>query len=1506
MSQTHAMQESNSVTMKLFNGDKFHIWKLRMKMLLMKEGLWEIVEKKNSQIENVDKKRDEKALSMIVLSLDDSQITHVENASTAHEAWETMLKIYERKSLTNVIFLKKQFYTMKMKEGDSITTHINNIITMANRLKAVGQELTDQDIVTSLLISLPKSFDALTDALEMLNEDELTLEFVKGKLLNREQKQNEQKETDEGANTKNSAFLMQRENGNYQENTCFNCGKAGHKKQDCWSKGGGNYGNKNKSTSRQRAHLAKSTTEVKEENNHKYRYAFMVSKTINKDSNTWYLDSGSTNHMVNDLKWFTTYKKINNQEIQVAKDDITVTATHSGTVVIKVPSENDSFNEISLSNVLYVSDLPMNLLSTRQLTKTGAKVVFEKESAIILNENDIPITVGKVQDDLYAINTQMVIPQVNLAKSENMLTRWHKRMGHLGHTNVLNLSKNNIAKGISMNQNTIIEPCDACMEGKSSRQRFKGHTEKRSSNILELIHTDVCGPIPTNSIGGEKYFVTFIDDYSHLTVTYLIKQKSEALGCFKNYIKMATIQQEKQVKYVRSDGGGEFNSNDFKKFCLEEGIIHQITTPYTPQLNGVAERMNRTLWEKTLTMIRHSSLPNRFWGEAILTATYLTNRSPTSAIDSNKTPYEVWTGKIPDLSHIRTFGCLAYYHVPTETRKKLDPKSKKTILMGYESNGYRLWDPENKKILVSRDVNFNETARGIDITNGHLSQTYSGHSYSNDSQEELDSGHESDTNEINENDPKVDTNSDAEDESLSCQDGEEELDTSEDDEILPRRSSRISQPSKKYWILNATLHKEPLDPSDWKLNPMIFNEAIKKFGECTIDAFATKQNKQLPQYWSKENSAFNHNWNEEQQLWINPPFNIIDEIINKIKKDQAKAILVTPEWEKETWFQDANKLSIELPLKSKVTKDTFFPGITNNETGVGLPHSFSDILIWHLDGKLSNAHQNHNTIENHTMQNENQPDNSIRNDNTIQNDLVNLNLSPTYQQAMKSEDADKWMKALKDEMNSLDENSTWTLVDLPAGRNVIGCRWVLKIKTDEQGKLSRYKARLVAKGYSQIEGLDYDETFAPVVKHTTIRAILTISNHYQMDVQQMDVKTAFLNGKLREDIFMEQPPGFEKEEEKHKVCKLHKSLYGLKQASRQWNLVLHNTFINDGFKRLQADHCVYTKMIENDMIIVAIYVDDLIIASNNSNLMKQTKLLLTSNFKMTDLGKLKYCLGWEIIMDPESQILGISQTKYIKEVLSRFGMEESKPCKTPAETTLKLKREDESKSITCPYKEAIGSLMFASIGTRPDITAAVGIVSRFQVNPQLTHWTAVKRILRYLKGTSEMGITFRKTADKLTLTGYADADWAGDLDDRKSTSGYVFMLGGGPISWKSRKQQSVALSSTEAEYLAMSDATTEAIWLRGLLDELGQTQLEPTVIHEDNQGSIALSKNPEKHSRMKHIDIRYHFIREKVTSKEIIPSYINTKEQLADILTKPIPKDQFEKLREELGVGMIR
>ncbi|KAG7559036.1 Integrase catalytic core [Arabidopsis thaliana x Arabidopsis arenosa] len=461
---------------------------------------------------------------------------------------------------------------------------------------------------------------------------------------------------------------------------------------------------------------------------------------------------------------------------------------------------------------------------------------------------------------------------------------------------------------------------------------------------------------------------------------------------------------------------------------------------------------------------------------------------------------------------------------------------------------------------------------------------------------------------------------------------------------------------------------------------------------------------------------------------------------------------------------------------------------------------------------------------------------------------------------------ESWFKACHEELNQFSHHEVWDLVPKPANVNIVGTKWIFKNKTDEEGNVTRNRARLVAQGYSQVEGIDFDETFAPVARLESIRFLLGIACLLNIKLFQMDVKSAFLNGVIQEEVYVSQPKGFEDPRFPNHVYKLKKALYGLKQAPRAWYERLTLFLTENGFKRGSVDKTLFIFEEGKDILIVQIYVDDIVCGSTKQQLVNDFVQSMTKEFEMSMVGAMSYFLGLQIKQTDEG--IHISQGTYAKELIQRFGLQTSKTSKTPMSSTTKLSADEAGESVDEKlYRAMIGSLLYLT-ASRPDLCFSVGVCARYQANPKQSHLNAVKRILKYVKGTTDYGLYYSKQTNQ-NLVGFCDADWAGNLDDRRSTTGGCFFLGNNLISWHSKKQSSVSLSTAEAEYIAMGSCCTQLLWMKQMLLDYGMIS-NTLLVYCDNMSSINISKNPVQHSRTKHIDIRHHFIRELVENKPVL------------------------------------
>jgi hypothetical protein len=513
-----------------------------------------------------------------------------------------------------------------------------------------------------------------------------------------------------------------------------------------------------------------------------------------------------------------------------------------------------------------------------------------------------------------------------------------------------------------------------------------------------------------------------------------------------------------------------------------------------------------------------------------------------------------------------------------------------------------------------------------------------------------------------------------------------------------------------------------------------------------------------------------------------------------------------------------------------------------------------------------------------------------------------------------SSEAPEWMEACTKEYDSLIKTGTWNLVLLPPDRSVIQSRWTFKIKpaTKTRGKI--YKARFVAKGFSQVPGVDYNEAevFAPVIKHDSLRLLLAITAALNLELHQVDVKTAFLYGDLEEELYVQQPEGFIYPGKEKYVCHLLRPLYGLKQASRKWNEKFHHFLTLFGLTRSTADPCLYYSIGNDpeDFAIFGLWVDDGILATKTKPRAHKIISYLETHFEMTS-GEAENFIGLEIIRNRKEHKLYVHQRSFIQTLLDRFRMTGCNPISTPADPNSHLtlmdcpKKSNKEPIDSTFFRGGIGGLLYVARMTRPELMYAITAASRYCEDPGKPHWEAVKRSLSYLAGTMDYGLCYGGDQLTNTLVAYTDSNFAACPDTRRSTSGTLFMFNGGPIAWNSHLQKSVAQSTCEAEYYAAGLGSRSIVWLRNLLDQLGFKQTQPTALMCDNESAIRTVLNPVFHERNKHIELKHHYIRMQYETGKLKMVHVPSKDELADILTKPLARVSFELNRSRIGVRQI-
>ncbi|KAK2395681.1 putative mitochondrial protein [Trifolium repens] len=1090
----------------------------------------------------------------------------------------------------------------------------------------------------------------------------------------------------------------------YRRWVCHHCGKRGHIRPFCYKLHGYPNQKPNQNVTHEKTIVKKEWRPIEESAAlPKEEDVGLIAHTSLRASSRedWYFDSGCSRHMTGEEKYL--------MNVRSYKASFVTFGDGAKGEIIGI-GDLINHGQPNLENVLLVKGLTANLISISQLCDQGMKVNFTKSECLVNNEEGQLVLRGtRSKDNCYLwMPQEEALTSTCLVTTEDEVQLWHQKMGHLNLKGMKKVISLEAIRGIPKLRIVEGKVCGECQIGKQVRMSHPMLEHQTTSKVLELLHMDLMGPMQVESLGGKRYVLVVVDDFSRYTWVNFIREKSDAFDVFKELC--IQIQREKgsNVVRIRSDHGREFENSKFDDFCAAEGIKHEYSSPITPQQNGIVERKNRTIQESARVMLHAKNVPYHFWAEAMNTACYVHNRV-TLRKGTTSTLYELWKDRKPTVKHFHIFGSECFILADREPRRKLDPKSEKGFFLGYSTNSraYRVYNTKTQVVMESVNV-------------------------------------------------VVKDSSDKENEGVD-------------------QGTPVS--------VNA-------EPDDEASTPASMNEADERTIEEDNDESAR------PQATSKGPSV---------RVQKNHPLDLV---------------IGNPE-----------------------------QGITTRRT----------------------------------------------NDVVANSCFVSLFEPKNVKEALTDE---AWIEAMQEELNQFERSEVWDLVPRPEDVNVIGTKWVYKNKSDENGTVTRNKARLVAQGYTQIEGLDFDETFAPVARLESIRLLLGVACILKFKLYQMDVKSAFLNGYLQEEVYVEQPKGFVDPEHPNYVYKLKKALYGLKQAPRAWYERLTQFLEEQGYGKGGSDKTLFVKQEKGKFIIAQIYVDDIVFGGMSNTMVQHFVQQMQSEFEMSLVGELTYFLGLQIKQMDDT--IFISQSKYARNIIKKFGMDNATHKRTPAPTHLKLTKDEKGISVDQSlYRSMIGSLLYLT-ASRPDITYAVGVCARYQADPKVSHLTQVKRILKYVNGTSDYGIMYSH-CENSTLYGYCDADWAGSADDRKSTSGGCFFLGTNLISWFSKKQNCVALSTAEAEYVAAGSSCSQLVWMKQMLKEYDVEQ-DALTLYCDNMSAINISKNPVQHSKTKHIDIRHHYIRDLVENKIVVLEHVGTKEQIADIFTKALDAVQFENLRGKLGI----
>ena len=1512
------IDNERSLSIPKLNTTNYHDWAIDAKMVMMERGLVEFIESEpgmptidvteamiqaaETDVErrqlSTDKRQQEadrrmfklrkdKAHAVLFLSITQELKSLVKNCESAFQLWEKLRATYEPISLARAAQLRRKFLNLSLKDGEDMSLFICRVDDAVTECRNAGVLIQEYEHAFQYIDLLPRAYDVVTHNLHHLTFDTLTTRTTAETLIAEFHRLNHLKSNGNGKTGDTGALFTSTE---AQRATvkCYNCGKLGHYAPDCRSgKPKNNQTNnssvppkdtsksKKKRTSKQKKKSAANQVSSQpmgssEVDPGKGTKAVLISEVENSGSSAnsvkskWYVDSAATDHICFEKSYFHNFRP--------SQHSLALGEGHS-----QCPGEGDillyhecqgRIQEILLTNVLYAPHFSKNLLSAARMDERGYKSLVNQGKCYVFKEHmNNSIVIAEKEGRLYgAVATVKIDPDFQNAKDNGciILTNqaecvgkstaeiWHRRFCHQNLRGIKMVKDRKFVFGlddVELDGSCNCEVCDACKITNSSSCRT---IDIQTTGPLELLHLDLWGPAQVNSLGGSKYLLTVLDDFSRMSFAIPMPAKSRTLTEVKQLIQQLEKQLNSKVRKIRTDNGSEFTSKDFAEFTASLGVVHQFTNAYTPQMNGVAERFNRTLIEGTRALLADSGLPKTLWAEMANAFTYVKNRSSHSKL-GGQTPISKFSGKTPSVKHLRIIGSrCTVLKTPLKRGGKLDPKGWSGILVGYANHtkGYRVWNPEDRQVTETRHVKIVEMASKWPTSSKTESRVDPGRltaQLQGQGESRVDPGRHT---------------------LCSTPDAESRVDP-----------GRLQFPQR----LDTESRVDPgqFQPQPTSKIPSRTREAQELFF-WTEDDVDVQTNDDQAAATSKANAR-----EEPAQLSVRQ---------TESRVDPGRCL---PEIPAITWHREFSR-----PHGRDKTVNIRY----TNDAGETLYHEKA-VKDYHLARGLVFDPNNFdfsgfqiNTYDDEIsfpgLQRQ-VADSGVEAGVIDPNPQAFLTMSDpaTYKQAVESEHGQHWIRAMQEEVTTLKQREVFTEVEKPQGAKVLGTKWVFKTKTDSNGETQRHRARFVVQGFRQTQGIDYDEVFSPVVNFVVIRLfILLLVVRRQWVDAHLDIKCAYLYGELQQTTFVAPPEGFQNSTSPNTVWLLKRALYGLHQSGRQWYARLVEELLKIGFIRIPGFSCAFQL---NNIAVLLFYVDDLVLFAINNSFLQSVIRKVSQVFDITNLGRIQKLLG--VVFDRRQGKIQLNQTGYISNLAKEFEIEPNKLVKVPLNvgTILQKPAEAEEHSSNFPYRSLVGSLLFLATRTRPDLLFPVILLSQFNTCFTRVHEKCLLQVLQYACNTQTHSLNLSDCSSDCMFA-FTDASWANDRDERKSFGGFLIFLGGVPLSWGCKKQSVVALSSMEAEFMAIVNCLRELHWLAGIFSNFSPVanHQKLPVVFSDSLAAIHFSRNDLETSRTKHIDIKYFFVKDWLARGYFELKSVSGKLNLADIFTKPQNAQSLDRFRQ--------
>ncbi|CAI7775718.1 unnamed protein product [Closterium sp. NIES-53] len=1136
-----------------------------------------------------------------------------------------------------------------------------------------------------------------------------------------------------------------------------------------------------------------------------------------------------------------------------------------------------------IPDMLYVPGVQANLLSAGQLKESGVQLKGDSDEMLLVAATGKVLGraryTGRVLcTDLRPYSTRSQSTEVLALRttvSATMSTpdRLHARLAHVSVDTIKSSAKHDVATGLDITPSTGTDPpCVSCVGEKLARHTFLAKGSD-AAEALAVVHIDLCGPFRVAAKDGSVYFLLLKDRHTRFVWVMPIAKKSDVLREFQRWLVLVERQTKKSVLMLCSDRGGEFLGKEFTDFVDGKGIVHDLTCPYTPQQNGMAEREMRTAVESVRTMLLHMGVQHHWWHLALRQAAWVRNCLERSMTPSGTTPYQLLTGKKPDLTLARVWGCMVQFMVPEQQRGgKLALKARWGLHLGVspESKGWEVLNLTDNKVVTSIEVIFYETL-SLEVWKAKFGLA-SGRTQAH---------------------PPTDTST-AMVPLLVAIDEPADEDVVE---VLPPppvlappfpiadrpASTPVSTTSDE-----GSLEASAVAPASGIAGGRQDAKPVNQGGNPS-----TTGEQQTGEPVEQEASAGVHSTGELSK-------SAGGEQLVEGSKQLVDNLDVDKEGELSAGEESTDNDVVEVPITKPELRRT------------GRARRTPERLSFHAFPPLAAFTTERDEVDDDLLYDDAKEDEEMPDlDPDVHADPKHCwdIATMTVKEALASWKGKAVKAAMEEEIRSLVGMGTWEVVERPRGVNIMRNWWVLTTKYRLDDTVEREKARLVVKGFTQVCGADYDEMYSPVCSYVTLRIFLSIVAVFDLNLMQLDMKNAFLQSKLDRVLYMHQPDYFD--DGTGRVCKLLKSLYGLKQSPLLWYRALDGVLLGAGWKKSQVDEALYFKAGDDGVTCwVLVYVDDLLAASSSPAMLKELKELLEAAFELREISPVVKYLGLEIVRDRPARKLWLHQQGYADKLRRRFinGEQGGRLPKTPvsvdayADLTFD---DEEAQEREEEYRQKVGSLQFAATTTRPDIAFACSKLGSGLTVRSDQHWRKVDRCLAYLADTRDTALEFGGGPESLELIGYMDADDAGDKQDRTSTGGYVFVYGGAAVSWSSSRIKCATLSSTESEYVAATNAGKEGRRLRFLLAEFKLLDAgKPTLLRVDNKSAITVAKGLGRTGNLKHMERRYAWLQHMVRRGKFVLKYIPTTEQPADFLTKALHFPAFN--RCSVAIGQVR